>query len=137
MPEPTQPTTLGAWEKFLPIRLKQTPLGTSVRILWPLATLWLVMLGLVGWLGLATGAYLFVKYRRDFSEVQFKHMLFYPAERENYRQARGDYLISVSQKELEAKKFREAFYHLRVGANLAPHNRDGRMLLAQFYVVWQ
>jgi len=137
VPEPTQPTTLGAWEKFLPIRLKQTPLGTSVRILWPLATLWLVMLGLLGWLGLASGAYLFVKYRRDFSEVQFKHMLFYPAERENYRQARGDYLISVSQKELEAKKFREAFYHLRVGANLAPHNRDGRMLLAQFYVVWQ
>jgi len=137
VPDPTQPTTLGAWGKFLPIRLKQTPLGTSVRILWHLAALWLVMLGLASWLGLATGAYLFVKYRRDFSEVQFKHMLFYPSERENYRQARGDYLISLSQKELEDKKFRAAFYHLRIGANLAPHNREGRMLLAQFYVVWQ
>lgn len=147
-PKPNSPQSSGTkspkltpskadWENFLPVRLKQTPLGTSVRIIWPLAALWLILLGLISWIGLATGAYLFVKYRRDFSEVQFKHMLFYPAERENYRVARGDYLIALSQKELEAKKFREAFYHLRVGASMAPRNRDGRMLLAQFYVVWQ
>ncbi len=137
VPEWNQTKANPAWEKFLPIRLKETPLGTSVRIVWHLAAIWLLMLALVGWLGLATGAYLFVKYRRDFSEVQFKHMLFYPTERENYRKARGDYLIALSQKQLEEKKYRQAFYNLRVGANMSPHNRDGSMLLAQFYVVWQ
>ena len=131
---PAQPT---GWARLLPFQIQRTPLGTRVQIAWRQAAISLLALALLGWLGLATGAYLFVKYRRDFAEVKFRHMLFYPTERDNYRQARGDYLIDLCKQELEAKKFREAFYHLRVGAGMAPRNRDGRLLLAQFYTVWQ
>ncbi len=131
------PPPASPWDKFLPFRVQRTTLGTRVQIAWRQAVIALIALALAGWLGLATGAYLFVKYRRDFPGVRFQHMLFYPSERENYRQARGDYLIELCKKELEAKEFREAFHHLRIGASLAPRNRDGRMLLAQFYVVWQ
>lgn len=132
-----RPARAVGWERFLPLRIHRTPLGTRIQIAWRQAAITLLALALTGWLGLATGAYLLVKYRRGFAEVRFRHMLFYPTERENYRRARGDYLIELSKKELEAKKFREAFYHLRVGAGLAPRNRDGRVMLAQFYTVWQ
>ncbi|MCU0792396.1 MAG: hypothetical protein MUE42_06005 [Opitutaceae bacterium] len=90
-----------------------------------------------GWLGLATSAYLFVKYRRGFTEVKFTHMLFYPSQKEAYRNARGNFWIERAKEQLKEQKYREAFYNLRLGSSLAPDNRDGRMLLAQFYMIWQ
>ncbi len=108
-----------------------------VRIAWRQALLTLMVLLLLGWLGAAGAAYLFVKYRRDFPAVQFSHMLFYPARQEQYRAARGDFLIDRAKEQLKEQQYREAFYNLRVGSSFSPGNRDGRMLLAQFYVVWQ
>ena len=130
-PKPT------GWRRLSPVLIQQTNKGTRVQIAWRQALASLVLLSLLAGLGLAGAAYLFVKYRQDFPEVKFSHMLFYPAQKEAYRASRGDYLVSKAKEQLKAQQFREAFGNLRAGSSLSPANRDGRMLLAQFFVVWQ
>jgi tetratricopeptide (TPR) repeat protein len=96
-----------------------------------------VFLGFGSWFGLAGASFLFVKYRRDFPEVKFEHILLYPFKKNEFRVARGDFLISRAKVDLEKQRYREAFYGLRVGSGLSPGNRDGRMLLSQFFIVQQ
>lgn len=132
-----QPAPRTGWRRLLPFRVQRTSAGTRIHIAWQQAFLSLIVATLLGWLGLASAAYLFVKYRRGFDEVRFVHMLLYPLKKDDYRTARGEYLIKIAQAQMKEEKYREAFYNLRVGSSQAPRNREGRMLLAQFYVVWQ
>lgn len=126
------------WRRLLPFRIQRTGTGVRVRVVWRQALLTLAALVLLGWFGLATVAYLFVKYRRDFPEVRFSHMLLYPARQAEYRASRGDFLIERAKAQIKEQQLREAFYNLRVGSSYSPGNRDGRMLLAQFYYgLWQ
>jgi hypothetical protein len=134
---PRQPPPPRGWKRLLPFRVQRTRSGMRVRIAWRQALLTLVALALLAWFGLAGLAYLFVKYRRDFGEVRYTHMLFYPTRQDEYRVARGDFLIARAKEQLANQEHREAFYNLRVGSSYSPGNRDGRMLLAQFYMVWQ
>lgn len=129
-----QPTGL---MRYSPVQVYPTNKGVRIRIAWRLAAAALALTLIVSWLGLASAAYLFVKYRRGFTEVKFTHMLFYPAQKEAYRNARGNFWIDSAKEQLKDQKYREAFYNLRLGIGLAPENRDGRMLLAQFYMIWQ
>lgn len=133
--DPVSPLT--GWQRLIPITLKHTRKGTRVHVAWRQALITLVVLALVAWLGAACSAYLFVKYSRGFSEVKFTHMLLMPWRLDEYREARGEFLIGQGNIELKDQKYREAFYSLRVGVALSPKNREGRMLLAQFYVAWQ
>jgi len=133
--DPVSPLT--GWQRLIPITLKHTRKGTRVHVAWRQALITLVVLTLVAWLGAACSAYLFVKYSRGFSEVKFTHMLLMPWKLDEYREARGEFLIGQGNIELKDQKYREAFYSLRVGVALSPKNREGRMLLAQFYVAWQ
>lgn len=133
--DPVSPLT--GWQRLIPITLKHTRKGTRVHVAWRQALITLVVLALVAWLGAACSAYLFVKYSRGFSEVKFTHMLLMPWKLDEYREARGEFLIGQGNIELKDQKYREAFYSLRVGVSLSPKNREGRMLLAQFYVAWQ
>ena len=133
--DPVSPLT--GWQRLIPITLKHTRKGTRVHVAWRQALITLVVLALVAWLGAACSAYLFVKYSRGFSEVKFTHMLLMPWRLDEYREARGEFLIGQGNIELKDQKYREAFYSLRVGVSLSPKNREGRMLLAQFYVAWQ
>ena len=133
--DPVSP--LVGWQRLIPITLKHTRKGTRVHVAWRQALITLVVLALVAWLGAACSAYLFVKYSRGFSEVKFTHMLLMPWKLDEYREARGEFLIGQGNIELKDQKYREAFYSLRVGVALSPKNREGRMLLAQFYVAWQ
>jgi thioredoxin-like negative regulator of GroEL len=89
------------------------------------------------WVTLAGAAYWFVRYKRNFPDVRFSHMLFYPTQKTAYREQRGNYLVDNAKKNLSAQKYREAFENLNYGLSLAPRNRDGRILLAQFFVAWQ
>lgn len=89
------------------------------------------------WFGGASGAYFFVKYKRGFSEVEFTHMLLYPWREADYREARGRFWIAQGKKKLQDGELREAFYDLRMGLKHAPSDMDARLLLAQFYVMWQ
>ncbi len=134
---PRKPEPVRGWRRLAPLRVRRTGEGIRLQVLWRQALLALVVLGLLGWFALAGAAYAFVKYRRDFAGVQFRHLLLYPLKREEFRVSRGDFLIERAKEDLKAQRFREAFYGLRVGSSLSPGNREGRMLLAQFFVVWQ
>ena len=129
-----QPTGL---MRFSPVQLQRTNKGLRVRVAWRQALVAFLVACLLAWVGLASAAYLFVKYRRGFTEVKFTHMLFYPSQKDAYRKARGNFWIDTAKEQLKEQRYREAFYNLRLGIGLAPENRDGRMLLAQFYMIWQ
>lgn len=125
------------WRRFSPVVFQKTNQGTRVLINWKTTLLAGFMLVLVGWIGGAGAAYLFVKYRRGFPEVKYTHMLFYPAMKEDYRKARGDFSVKQGMEMLAEQRYREAFYQFRVGLSLSPANREGRLMTAQFYTVWQ
>lgn len=133
----TRSAPVTGWRRLLPFTVQRTSKGMRLRVAWRQALLSLVVAALLVWVGGATAAYLVVKYRHGFAGVEFAHMLFYPSKKEEFRVARGDFIIAEAKEQMKEQKFREAFYSLRVGSSLSPGNRDGRMLLAQFYVVWQ
>jgi hypothetical protein len=86
---------------------------------------------------MSSAAYAFVKYRRGFTEVKFTDMLLLPARWDASEVARGNFLIKKAQEDLKEQKFREAFYGFRLGLIKAPGNKEGRLLLAQFYGLWK
>lgn len=132
-----QPTSQHGIRRFLPILARRRAEGWQVQIFWKRLLISFVALILLGWLGIASAAYLFVKYRRGFSEVQFSHILFLPAKWDEYQIARGEFLIKNALLDLKAQNFREAFYGLRLGLIKAPSNKEARLLLSQFYGLWR
>jgi thioredoxin-like negative regulator of GroEL len=125
------------WKKLLPFRLQRTNRGTRLRIAWKQAVVSLLLLVCLGWTSLAAGAYFFVKYRRGFPEVNFVHMLLYPIKKDAYRASRGDFLVAEGKNLLSDQKYREAFENFGSGLSLSPGNREGRLMLSQFYTTWQ
>ena len=123
--------------RFLPFIIRPTASGWQVQIRWKQLGLSLVLLAILGWIGTASAAFVFVKYRRGFTEVKFADMLLLPSRWDAYEVARGDFLIKTAQADLKQQKFREAFYGLRLGLIKAPANKEGRLLLAQFYGLWK
>ncbi|MEZ0218617.1 MAG: tetratricopeptide repeat protein [Rariglobus sp.] len=135
--QPRQSTPQTGLKRFFPFSIRRKSQGWQVQIYWKQLGLFLVTCTLLGWLGAASAAYLFVKYRRGFTDVQFTHMLLLPARWDEYQIARGEFLIKNAQKDLKNEKFREAFYGLRLGLIKSPANKDARLLLAQFYGLWK
>ena len=90
---------------------------------------------MLGWFGLATAGYMFVKYQRDFAGVRFLDILL-PNRWDDYRVARGNHYIERARVELKQGNYREAFHFVRVGVGASPANTGGRLLLAQFFAVW-
>lgn len=123
--------------RFLPITIYRNSNGLHLEIRWKRLFAFAVVLSVMAWLGLASLAYLYVKHRRGFTEVQFTHMLFLPAKWEEYRISRGEFFIAKAKDDIGEQRYREAFHHLRVGVANSPENLEGRMLLAQFYVMWK
>ena len=108
-----------------------------MQVYWKRLAVCTVIVALLGWLGMASAAYTFVKYRRGFTEVKFTDMLLLPARWDASEVARGNFLIKKAQEHLKEQKFREAFYGFRLGLIKAPGNKEGRLLLAQFYGLWK
>ena len=125
------------WQWFGPVGLLRTGESIRVKLDWAKFLMLLGVLAVFSWVAGAGGAYLFVKYHRGFSAVRLEHMFFYPWKKDEFRIARGDFLVEQAKDLIEKKKFREAGNLLGTAASLSPGNRDGRMLLAQFFVVWQ
>ncbi|MFH1496303.1 MAG: hypothetical protein ABII82_00620 [Verrucomicrobiota bacterium] len=128
---------LSRWRWLFPLMLQRSSNGTHLVILWkrllPAILLW--ALGL--WIGGATALFLNIKYRRGFDAVRYTDMLFLPVRWDDYQTARGDFYIETAKQNLKDGKFREAFSGLRAGIAKSPGNREGRMLLAQFFMLWK
>jgi len=123
--------------RYLPFSVRRKTQGWQVQIFWKQFVGFIVILALLGWLGAASAAYLFVKYRRGFTEVKLTHMLLLPAQWNEYEVARGEFLIKNAQRDMKEQKFREAFYGLRLGLIKAPAHKEARLQLAQFYGLWK
>ncbi len=123
------------WLPILWQRSKQT--GLRVRVRWRHVAGCATVAAASVWLGGATAAYLVVKYKQGFAGVEYSHMLLYPWRKAEHRLARGEYWIERGKARMEAGELREAFYDLRLGSLHSPANRDARLLLAQFYVLWR
>ena len=127
-----QPTGL---RRLLPFSVRQSSDGWQIQIYWKQLGLAIITLALIGWFGGAAAGYVFIKYKRGFSEVRYTDILL--LRRKAYQEASGDFLIKNAQAQIKEQKFREAFYGLRVGLTKSPANKEGRLLLAQFYGLWK
>ena len=132
-----QPEVARGLKRFYPLSLRRTSQGWQLHVFWGRMSVALILLLVFGWIGTATAAFLFVKYQRGFAEVHFTDMLMLPSRWQQYQIARGDFYIKTAQEQLKAEKYREAFYSLRIGVTKSPGNKDGRLLLAQFYIAWK
>jgi tetratricopeptide (TPR) repeat protein len=97
---------------------------------------WGVLLALsaIGlWLLLTLGAWLFVKYRRDFPAVKYVDLL-WPGRWPQYRASQGNFYITQSEALLQQGEYSLVLHKLRVGVSKAPANPRGRTLLARVYL---
>jgi Flp pilus assembly protein TadD len=123
--------------RFAPFWFRRKGSGWQIQIYWKRFALFTVIFGLLGWIGTASAAYFFVKYNRGFTDVRYTDMLLLPARWHNYEISRGDFLIAKAQADLKKQNYREAFDGLRLGLIKSPANKEGRLLLAQFYARWK
>ena len=130
------PSKAQGMRRFAPFWFWRQGSGWQIQIYWKRFALFTVIVCLLGWLGTASAAYFFVKYNRGFTDVRFTDMLL-PTRWHAYEVSRGDFLIANAQAELKKQNYREAFGGLRLGLIKSPANKEGRMLLAQFYALWK
>jgi Tfp pilus assembly protein PilF len=134
---PGQPKEVLGLKRFYPLSLRRTDKGWQVQIYWGRLLLSFVLLACLGWIGTMSAAYAFVKYQRGVTELRYVDMLLLPLHWRTYQVTRGDASIRTAQEQLKAQKYREAFTNLRIGVAKSPANKEGRMLLIQFYSVWR
>ena len=126
------PLNLG---RFAPYQREKTQYATAYRLYWGRLTLWLVLLLCVAWATLASGLFVFIKYRRGFSEVQYSHMLFLPWKLDAYRHAKGEFLIKQGLAQAEKQEWRAAFDLLRPGLLAVPSHLQARLMVARIYLM--
>ena len=130
--EISTPFNLG---RFAPFQLEKTQYATAYRLFWGRLLLWLLLLLALAWTSLASGLFVFIKYRRGFSEVQYSHMLFLPWKLDAYRHAKGEFLIKQGLALAEKQEWRTAFDLLRPGLLAVPTHREARLMVARIYLM--
>jgi hypothetical protein len=121
--------------RFAPYQLEKTQYATAYRLFWGRLLLWLLLLLCLAWTSLASGLFVFIKYRRGFSEVQYSHMLFLPWKLDAYRHAKGEFLIKQGLALAEKQEWRSAFDLLRPGLLAVPSHREARLMVARIYLM--
>jgi tetratricopeptide (TPR) repeat protein len=104
--------------------------GSYHHVYWRRIAVAAVALAIVGWLGLATAAWVFVKYRRGYEGVSYIDVAFYPLRREQYRTSIGRYFIAAGRTALENQNIREGYAFLQAGLGRLPQDVEARKLLA-------
>ena len=130
------PKTYSTWLGFA-IREIRPGRTVRIRILWGRVAALLVILGCLAWFAKSWGLYLFFRNVRDFEEVSFMDMVWFPMNRDNVRVQQGNYQIEQGKQALEREDYRRAFTLLREGVARSKANLEGRMLLAQIYAGWR
>ncbi len=130
---PTSHHPAESWWAFA-ISVQRDAAGAHLRIAWGRLGLHLVVLAIGAWLTMTTGAFLWVKYYRGFSDANPLDIAL-PNRWSQYAGTRGNFYIKQAKQELAEQKWAEALYHLRVGVAAAPANTEGRLILAQFFTI--
>lgn len=125
-----------AWFGFA-IREMTPGKSVRIRIRWRRVFALLLFLGVISWGAKSWGLYYFFKEIRDFEDVSFVDMVFFPINRGNVRIQQGDYQVEQGKAALQREDYRRAYSLLREGIARSPNNIEGRMLLAQIYAGWR
>ncbi|MDI1251418.1 MAG: tetratricopeptide repeat protein [Lacunisphaera sp.] len=88
---------------------------------------------IVFWLTATLGAWVFVKYHRDFPEVRYIDLLL-PSRWPAYRISEGNHYIAQAGQLLRQNEVNAALHRLRAGVARAPANGQGRLTLAGLYL---
>jgi hypothetical protein len=123
--------TLRGWKRLLPVLVRRTSEGWSLRIYWGKAVIALPVLLILGWISAAGLVYGFVRYHRQLEGMHWWDIA-YPPRWDHFRLSQGQAYLARAQSEMNAGRYGEAFHYLRVGLAKAPADREGRLLLAQF-----
>ncbi len=129
---PAKPAGTVTWLGFA--RRVPTERGTvRIQLLWGRLAMLFVALVLVGWFSVATALYFFFREVRDFEEVSYVDMMFFPVRRDAVREAQGDYEIEQALLRVEEGDVQRALRLARQGVARSPRNTEGRLLLARVY----
>ncbi len=123
---------LGRWAPF---QFERDRHMTMIRPFFGRILLWLLALACAGWVVVSGGLYLFVKYKRGFTEVRYGQMLLLPWKLEGYRRAKGEFWIKKGLASAEAHDWRAAFDFLRPGLKAVPDNKEARLMVARIYLM--
>ena len=123
--------------KFLPFSFIETDKGRKLYIDKKRLLISLLILFVLGWVGLFSGLYFFVKYSRGITPVRYVDMLFLPFRYDHYQKVRGDFYIEQAKEDFRNQKWRDAFYKLRSGIERSPSNQEGRLMILPFYNLWK
>ena len=120
------------WEKVVPVFVRRTERGVQVLVHWRRLLLSMLALGAMGWMALPFAAWVYVHTYKGATDVRYWHLAF-PWRWDDYRVIRGAHYVATAKKMLREAQWRGAYLNLRVGLQKDPANREGRLLLAQFY----
>jgi hypothetical protein len=107
--------------------------GPVVRIHWRKLALLGAAAASAFWLTATLGAWLFVKYHRNFPEARYVDLLL-PNRWSAYRISKGNHYIAQAEHLLRQGEAGAALHQLRAGVARAPANAHGRLTLASLYL---
>lgn len=88
-----------------------------------------------------TSIYFILKYKKNYEEANYWHTYTLPFRLKEHKKDMGEYQIEKAKKILEnteltpQKRFRGAFQNLRAGVPKSPANLEGRMMLAEMFLL--
>ncbi len=123
---------LGRWAPF---QYERDRHATMVRPFFGRILLWLLVLVCVGWVAVSSGLYVFVKYKRGFTDVRYTHLLLLPWKLQDYRREKGEFWIKKGLADAGAQKWREALEFLSPGLKAVPENQEARLMVARIYLM--
>lgn len=86
----------------------------------------------LGWFGLTTIGWFFIKYRRGFTDVSYLDIVF-PTRWRQHQQKMGDFYVARAKLLFSQGDYASGGDFLRAGVARSPENIDGQVLLANFY----
>jgi hypothetical protein len=120
--------------RIAPFQTEHNADGKRIRVFWIRLLAWITVSAVLSWMALTGAAYFYVKYGREYSEVQYRHLLLLPWKLDEYRRAKCEYLLAKGKRELDEGKYLAAFNNIRLGLLEVPQDTEARLSIVQFYI---
>ncbi len=117
-----------------PFQYERSLHETKIRFFWKRCLVWGLLLALLGWVGLATAGWVFVKYRRGFPEARYTHFLLLPLKIDDYRRSKGEYFLALGKRQFEEREYLTAFGYMRAGLSSVPEDTEARRRVSDLYL---